>query len=136
MHPEHSPTSRIFYPTKEWKRRFVFFALSGTIWLAFDMVVINLFLWVNHHFDPLLDLSLGIGICLAWFLMSLFTLFMFTKPLRHIITSEGITFCSSTYRIYTPWNNIRGIGKGRFGILPPPSTSAAGTSCEGICTRW
>jgi hypothetical protein len=81
--------------------------------------MVELGLWTAGPFSHIVALLLGIGIYLAFLLMSFFIIFLFTKPLRHIITSEGITFCSSTYRIYTPWNNIRGIGKGRFGIYRP-----------------
>jgi hypothetical protein len=119
MRSELSSKPGVFYPIREWKRRFVFFALSGTMWLLIEMVAINLFLWANHHFDPLLDLPLSVGVCIIWFLMSLFAIFLFTKPIRHIVTSEGITFCSLMYRIYTPWNNIRAVGTSRLGIYRP-----------------
>ncbi len=136
MRPKFLSSPRVFYPTREWKRRFVFFALSGTMWLLIDMIAINLFLWVNHHFDPLLDLPLSVGVCFIWFLMSLFAILLFTKPIRHMVTSEGITFCSPGYRIYTPWNNIRGVGMSQLGIYRTQALLLQEFSGKGGCAGW
>lgn len=64
--------------------------------------------------------------------MSFLIFSLFIRPLRHIITSEGITFCSLGYRIYSPWNNIRGIGKSRYGAYHPPALLLQEPAVKGI----
>jgi hypothetical protein len=121
MYLENFPTPRIFYPTREWKRIFIFFELLGTIWPFTAILVVELSTWTSHLFNFVISLLLGIGVYFISLLMSFFIFSLLIRPLRHIITSEGITFCSFGYRIYTPWNNIRGIGKSRYGAYHPPA---------------
>jgi hypothetical protein len=64
--------------------------------------------------------------------MSFFIFFLFTRPIRHIITSEGITFCSSGYRISTPWNNIRGVGISRYGAYRPQALMLQEPAVKGV----
>lgn len=132
MYLENFPTPRIFYPTREWKRIFTFFGLLGTMWPLIAIFVVELSTWTSHLFNLAISLLLGTGTYFMFLLMSFFIISLFTKPLRHIITSEGITFCSLGYRIYTPWNNIQGLGKSRYGAYHPPALLLQEPAVKGL----
>ena len=120
MHPKLSPVPRVFYPTREWKRAFAFLLFfMGSLWPLIIVSIVELTLWTTHLFGPVVNVLLGLGIYLVYLLIGYFTFSLFTKPIRHTITSEGITFCSPGYRIYTPWNNIRGVGQIQYGLYRP-----------------
>ncbi len=120
MYVKVLPQSRVFYPTHEWKRAFISILLIATSLWSFPIIfIVEFALWTINRFGPIVNVLVGIGLYFAYLSICFFVFYLFKKPIRHIITSEGITFCSPVYRIYTPWNNIRAVGKSRLGIYRP-----------------
>jgi hypothetical protein len=119
MDHEPSPTQRIFSLTPEWYR---FFALVPAF--ASPMVLLLIFvavltLWELAPSARLLTLLTNLGLYGAYYLLYSYYISLLIRRVRHIVTSEGIIFCSPVYRISTPWQNIRGIGTSRLGIYQP-----------------
>lgn len=120
MFIEPSSSSRVFHITSKWKMLLIrlFLIISMLIVIVLEMPVP--FLWVIGMRElGVLFIFLCVGIPLLIIFIEGLCMYLFVKPIRHIVTSDGITFYSFGYNIYTPWNNIVGIGVRRFGIYNP-----------------
>ncbi len=107
----------VFYVTRQWKQGFaIMFLFTLPFTLAPDYFIA--LIWLRFGFPLLTVIFPAIGILLgAAFLDYLLAI----RPVRCIVTSTGIAFYCLTYRIYTPWSNVRGIGTSQLGIYHPPA---------------
>jgi hypothetical protein len=118
---ESFPSPKTFYMTRSWRLRFLFLFIIISTLLVVVLEMPVPFLWdVGMRKLGILFVFLCISIPLAIILVEGLCMYLLIKPIKHIVTSDGITFCSFGYRIYTPWKNITGIGVRRFGIYSPP----------------
>jgi len=117
MQPELSPVPRVFTLTQEWKRRFALIPLLYSPWSLIAVGLVVLTCWTR--FGPLIAVLLGMGLYVVYLLLSYFLIYLITKTIRHSITPEGITFCSLMYCIFTPWSNIKRVGRSQLGMYHP-----------------
>lgn len=106
MHDESLPLPKVFHITRRWRIVILLCSFISVIWGigSIWLLVSALNESKNVAYDMIVALlSLGMASLLLWGFRD------YSKS-RLVLTSHGITYYGSGFRVYTPWQNIVGIG--------------------------
>jgi hypothetical protein len=105
MQDESFPLPKIFSITRNWRKFLLICPLASFI---FAIGAVWMILTLNQSNNATYSMVVALlGLCLAFILM--WGYFDYSKS-RLALTSDGITYYSSGFRIYTPWHNLADIG--------------------------
>lgn len=118
----------------------IVFALIAVFLVIFSIIVIPQILTMDDHFSMILLFFAVIGLSIF---VVYAALLLWNFPRTSIeLSEEGVVFDSNGYRIYTPWDNIAGIGWTRLSRsfpsiiqLQEPAVVGEITFGEGIASR-
>lgn len=108
------------HPKGRYRVIFLLVLLVGLCFLGLTVLLLKFIItppFLNHAPFPLL---LGmIGLTLLALLLAGFFLrtYYYLRGSKLTLTREGILYNAVSFKMYTPWKNVRGVGRAKYGIL-------------------
>ena len=106
MHDESLPLPKVFHITRRWRIFLLICPFISVIWGSGAIWLLVSALHESKNVAPdiiLALLSLAMASLILW-------LYVDYSKSRLVLTAHGIAYYGSGFRVYTPWQNIVGIG--------------------------